>query len=764
MKKAVFIAALLIPCLLLAANPKTDDDFPVGFFCVGEWGPGIPGEDPELPTRIGSGKQEGSFCVYKPAIGKPAPVTISIYRVSEAGSSGKQRYEVHHNGKADTVEVDFNGTSGWSTLGTFPFDGSGNEYLKLAKGRTAEVKFTIRSGDGKTALRTIVIPASQPARPPAPPAAAAPRIDKPVTLPPRPAPTPLPAASKLELPQHITDGMVIQRGANIPIAGRAPEKSSVQVTLNGKTASAEVREGAFQVVLPPMKEGGPYEMTIRCGSEERVIANVMLGDVWIITGQSNMAFAAGGLENSAKILADSDYPRIRYYKQGGDPTPTPPPPARWISCSPKEAAGFSAVGFLFARGIYQATRVPVGIIYAWRNGGDIRGFIRDESLAPLAPKVPFKPSAKPRGIFSETLAPMVGYPITGFLYYQGEGNANLRDGLFYRDLLPAMVKDIRQLWGEGDFPFICVQLPCWKDKYVMIREAQFLAQRAIPNSALVCSIDTGNPNLLHPGDKLPIGERAAKAALALANKVPGEYMGPLFAGTTVKGNSLIARFTHAGAGLEVHGALDGFVLCGENGEFAPAKAEIAGPDTVRIWRDDVSKPVAARYLWSGAPPHASLYNREGFPASPFRTDPDEVNRTFDNNDPSLSTRGEWKSATLKGNVGPDCLVAVDTRATEGECDWNPWAKWTLEVARSGLYSIYIRWPEGLAATASVRVEPNCGGYGYPPVTVSQATGGGQWYKVGKYRLEYGNSDSLKLVATGVGAAADAVKIVLESEN
>ena len=298
-------------------------------------------------------------------------------------------------------------------------------------------------------------------------------------------------------------------------------------------------------------------------------------------------------------------------------------------------------------------------------------------------------------------------------------------------------------------------MPRYKDSFVGVREAQFLAQRAITNSALVVSIDTGKENLLHPGDKLLIGERAAKAALGLAYKIPGEYTGPMFADATSRGNSIVVRFTHAGAGLEARGNLDGFILSGESGEFVSAKAEIAGPDTVRVWRDDIAKPVAVRYLWSGAP-RASLYNREGFPSSPFRTDPTEINRVFDSRDPNLVTRGEW-NRTLKG------LVAMDTRETDGECDWTPWAKWTLEVQRTGMYAIYIRWPEGLAPTAAVRVEVNAGGYGYPEVIVPQATGGGQWFKVGTYCLDYGNSDTIKLIATGLGATADAVKIVFEKD-
>ncbi len=753
-------AILIVGIMSSGAMTSHGADFPDGFTAVGEWGAGIPGADPEVPTRLNS--KDGSFCIYKPAIEKPAPVTISIFRVSEAGSSGRQHYEVHHSGKVDAVDVEFAGSSDWVSLGTFPFDGSGREYVRLDKGRTAEVKFTILSADGKKPVRSIVIPAGQVTRPPPPPANGVARANQTVLQIPKPVSRPLAPVTSLQLPSHISDGMVIQRGKKIVITGSAPDKATVTVTMNGQTASAKAEGGTFRVELPEMKEGGPYEMTIRCGSDEKIIKNVMLGDVWICAGQSNMAFAGSGLNDAAKVLADADYPNIRYYKQDGGAEPTPGSPARWMACTPRLAGSFTAIGFLFAREIHKELKVPIGLVYAWRNGGDIRLFMRDETLAALTPKIPFTPGTKPRStLFSNFLAPLVGYPVSGLLYYQGEGNQ--KDPLFYRDLLPAMVKDVRELWGKGDFPFIYVQLPRYKDCFVGTREAQFLAQQRITNSAMVVSIDTGNPNLLHPGDKLLIGERAAKAALGLVYKKPGEYTGPMFAEAATRDNSIIARFTHAGSGLEARGDLDGFILCGESGEFAPAKAEIAGPDSVRIWRDDVARPVAVRFLWSGAP-RACLYNREGFPASPFQTDTTNVNRIFDNRDPNFTTRGDWKAETRKGNFATDCLVAADTRDTDGECDWHPWAKWTFEVHRAGRYGIYLRWPAGLASTAAISVESNCGGYGYPPVAISQADGGGDWHKIGSYRMNYGNTDNIKLVATGIGASADAVKIEFEMED
>jgi sialate O-acetylesterase len=758
--------ALLLATPLLSAESaqRSEEHLPFGFTAIGEWGVGIPGDDPELPTRFSA--KPGVYCVYKPVLTQPAPVTVSIFRVSETGSSSRQHYEVHHHGTVDTVEVEFRGTSGWVTLGTFPFAGNGREYLKLLRGstpsvRTAEVRFTILSPDGKQALRSQVIPTAQPTRPPPPPPGGAPRVaPKPVVLAPRPAKPALPPVASLQLPPHISDGMVIQRDRPVILTGRAPAGATVTVSLNGQSAFPTAHGGLFMAVLPPMRAGGPYELRIACGGEEKIVRDVLVGDVWICAGQSNMAMTVSGLSDRAEVLASADYPEIRYYKQYGG-QPSPGSPVRWVAASAREAASFTAVGFLFARTLHRELKVPIGLVYAWRDGGDIRLFMRDEALAALATKIPFQVPTTPRTtLFSDFLAPLVGYPISGLLYYQGEGNH--KEPLHYRDLLPAMVRDIRDLWGQGDFPFLCVQLPRYKDTFVGVREAQFLAHSAIPISALVVAIDCGVPDLLHPGDKRPIGERAARAALGLVHKVPGDYMGPMFTAATVSGNSLLARFAHAGSGLAARGELDGFTLCGEAGDFAPARAEIVGPDTVRIWRDDVARPVAARYLWSGAP-RACLFNRAGFPASPFRTDPDTIDRVFDNRDPCVTTRGEWRTATLPGTFGPDALLAADTGPSLGASDWPAWTKWTFEVIRSGEYSVQVRWPEGLPATAAARIEVNAGGYGYPPIILLQSAGGGQWHKLGTFRLAYGNSDHLKLYATAAGAAADAVRIVFERE-
>ncbi len=755
-------AGVVTGCWHSGSAQEVAREFAVGFSAIGEWGAGIAGADPEVPTRFTA--RPDTFCVYRPRIEAAARAIVAIYRVSETGSASQQRYEVHHAGGVAAVDVPFTGTSGWVTLGAYEFSGRATEHVRLVKAfstpiRAAEVRFTWLARDGVTPVRTDVI---------APvPVTGSGDVSRAAIVATTPAPEQRAdeisrTAAGLELPLHLSDGIVFQRGAPIVLSGRAPENAKVTATLDGRSAAGVTREGVFNLELPAMTAGGPHELRIVCGGEERIVRDVLIGEVWICAGQSNMAMAVSGMSDREAVLADAEYPQIRYYKQSGGERPDGRTPPRWVSATRREAASFTAVGFSFARKLHRELGVPVGLVYAWRSGGDIRLFMRDEALARLAPRIPFTAAgATPRPtLFSDFLAPLVGMPIAGLLFYQGEGNQ--KEPLFYRELLPAMVRDIRSLWGRGDFAFINVQLPRYRDGFVGVREAQFLAQRAIPNSALVVTIDAGVPDLLHPGDKRIIGERAAQAALGLVHQRPGAFGGPLFHEANVSDGAMIARFDQAGQGLEARGELDGFVLRGAMGGFMPAKAQIVGPNLVRIWRDGVSQPTAVRYLWSGSP-RASLFNREGFPASPFRTDSAGDVVIFDNADPDVSTRGTWQRSDRKDAFGTDVLVAADERGTLGVSDWQPWIKWRFEVARTGTYAVDLWCPAGGAEPARAIVEVAAAGRTHPSVEVAQNNSGGQWYRIGEYALHYGNSDHLKLRALSAGVAADAVRLTFLRE-
>jgi sialate O-acetylesterase len=238
------------------------------------------------------------------------------------------------------------------------------------------------------------------------------------------------------------------------------------------------------------------------------------------------------------------------------------------------------------------------------------------------PKPPAEPVGKiPGGLFNGMIAPLMPYAIKGTIWYQGESN-NLKP-FQYRTLFPLLISDWRERWGEGDFPFLFVQIAPFKDDVPELKEAQFLTWKKTPNTAMVVTVDVGDANALHPRRKEPVGDRLALAARALAYGEKIEYSGPAYESMKIDGNKAILTFSHVGSGLLAKdGPLKGFTIAGADKNFVEAKAEING-DTVVVSSDQVSTPVAVRYAWANVP-DCNLWNKDGLPASPFRTDPESL--------------------------------------------------------------------------------------------------------------------------------------------
>jgi len=217
------------------------------------------------------------------------------------------------------------------------------------------------------------------------------------------------------------------------------------------------------------------------------------------------------------------------------------------------------------------------------------------------------------------IVPLVPYAMRGVIWYQGEANSGRERQ--YRTLLPALIADWRRLWGEGDFPFLFVQIAPFKNLSPELREAQLLTMQHTTNTAMTVTIDCGDANDIHPANKRPVGERLALGARALAYGEPIEYSGPLFASMKTVDREAVLSFSHCGSGLVARdGPLKGFTIAGADGVFYPAQAEIRD-QTLVVKAAEVSRPVAVRYGWANVP-EGNLFNREGLPASPFRTDVD----------------------------------------------------------------------------------------------------------------------------------------------
>jgi sialate O-acetylesterase len=236
---------------------------------------------------------------------------------------------------------------------------------------------------------------------------------------------------------------------------------------------------------------------------------------------------------------------------------------------------------------------------------------------------PFPPTSfngdvsTPTVLFNGMIAPLLPYAIRGVIWYQGE--SNVRREQQYRTLFPSLIADWRQAWGQGEFPFLFVQIAPHREMTPEIRDAQLFAWQHTPNTAMAVTMDCGDANDIHPAHKQPVGARLALAARALAYGEAIEYSGPVFDGMTIQGRKASLRFTHLGAGLKAKGGpLKGFTMAGPDKVFHPAKAEIRA-QTVVVTSKDVPQPVAVRYGWASVP-EGNLFNKAGLPASPFRTD------------------------------------------------------------------------------------------------------------------------------------------------
>ncbi|QTN32062.1 sialate O-acetylesterase [Akkermansiaceae bacterium] len=495
-----------------------------------------------------------------------------------------------------------------------------------------------------------------------------------------------------------SDGAVLQRGQAIPVWGTARDGEKVTVEFQGQKATTTAANGKWSVHLDPLKEGGPFTMTLT-GDNTVTVNNLLVGEVWLCSGQSNMNLLFSRVHNAAEEAPKANYPEIRSFKVPVTVSLTPLAEAKgaWIACSPETVNEFSGVGYFFARDIHRKLGVPIGLIHsalgatpaqAWTSleglktdpvmqeyvdavirrrenyeaetatypaklaehetrlaeWNETKAKVQKEKLKawneavakakeagqpaprrprpPRPPKAPVPPEGQPTDpavLFNGMIAPLVPYGIKGVLWYQGESNSGRAKE--YLTLFPAMIADWRTRWKQGDFPFLYVQVAPWGGMPPEIREAQFLSLGKVKNTAMTVTTDFGDADDIHPKQKEPVGQRLAIAARALAYGEAIEYSGPLYDSMKVEIGKIILSFQHVGGGLMAKdGPLKGFTIAGKDKEFVPARAEIEG-STIVVSADGVADPQAVRYGWANVP-DVNLFNREGLPASPFRTDVD----------------------------------------------------------------------------------------------------------------------------------------------
>jgi sialate O-acetylesterase len=471
------------------------------------------------------------------------------------------------------------------------------------------------------------------------------------------------------------DNAVLQQGATVPIWGTAREGEAVTVQFGEQKVSTTAQGGKWSVTLKDLKASAtPQTLTIT-GDNALVLKNIVVGEVWLCGGQSNMERQLGlrppqpPLENWEQEAASADYPLIRHFlvAHASSDKPVEDVKAEWTVCSPQTVAGFSAVGYYFGRDLFKAMNVPVGLIHSSVGGtkaelwtprtaleanpetkvsvekyeqeiaslpqrleqfksdepkllekynADVEKAKLEGKPAPRKPAPP-RPPLAPGAHYNAMIQPLLPYAIRGVIWYQGEANAGTPK--LYRTLLPVLISEWRKVWGQGDFPFLFVQLAPYRGTSPEMRESQLQIWQKTPGTAMTVIVDAGDADNIHPSRKEPVGARLALSARALAYGEKIEYSGPVYDTMKVAGNQAVLSFTHVGSGLQAHdGELKGFTIAGADKVFVPATAVIQG-DTVMVNSAAVPLPVAVRYGWINVP-DVNLLNKEGLPASPFRTD------------------------------------------------------------------------------------------------------------------------------------------------
>jgi sialate O-acetylesterase len=464
-------------------------------------------------------------------------------------------------------------------------------------------------------------------------------------------------AARADVKPHplIADGMVLQQGTKCNLWGTADpgEEVSAELATDGKGQDVGTKadqDGKWKLTLTTGKAGGPYTLTIK-GKNTLTLKDVYVGEVWVCSGQSNMEWSVKATFNNPnspeyqRFLEAAKNPKIRLFAVEHRVSETPVAdvavntgnPGRvtgkWLECGPATLASFSAVAYYFGRDLQKALDVPVGLIHSSWGGTVAEAWTTREALESnpdlkyLLPRSPVQAGNPNQGtvLFNGMIAPLLPYSIKGAIWYQGESNAGR--AWEYRTLFPTMIKSWRDAFGQGDFPFLFVQLAPFlatstvpaDTNWAELRDAQLYTSLKVPNTAQAVITDVGETSDIHPKRKEPVGARLALAARALAYHDKVESSGPVFREMTVEGNKAVLHFNHLGQGLEARGGLPlGFTIAGEDRKFYNAHAEIKG-DAVVVWNDRVEKPVAVRFGWANYP-LVDLWNKDGLPATPFRTD------------------------------------------------------------------------------------------------------------------------------------------------
>ncbi|WP_116124929.1 sialate O-acetylesterase [Lewinella sp. IMCC34183] len=487
-------------------------------------------------------------------------------------------------------------------------------------------------------------------------------------------------AAAVSLPDIFTDHLVLQREQVVPVWGMAAPGEAVRVSFGGqeqRTIADE--EGKWRVHLSPMEASAtPRDLTVS-GKNTIVLTDILVGEVWLLTGQSNMQWRVLESDGGQEAIEAADYPEIRLFNVSREVSfgRRPGKLATWERCSPETVPEFSGVGYFFGLELYRKLGIPVGLINSSYGGSQAEAWTprsylaADEDLAPTiareemwaaerpqvqrdydaavrawqaerdaaeaagtrVPRVPRTPDALrdyriAGSIYGNMIEPLIPYAIRGVAWYQGESNEDRAEQ--YEELLTTMIRAWRDRWEQGAFPFAIVQLPNFRATdpepqdlaWSHLRDRQRRVANDVENAGLIVTIDVGEANDIHPTNKLDVGQRLARWALT---DVYGEAVpagGPVYRDVTFADGAATVVFDRVGEGLRLTegDAPREFAVSGADGRWYWAEARIAGRDRIVVRSPKVPKPVAVRYAFNNNPEHPNLTNETGIPAGPFRTD------------------------------------------------------------------------------------------------------------------------------------------------
>lgn len=473
------------------------------------------------------------------------------------------------------------------------------------------------------------------------------------------------AQADVAVPNIFSHSMVLQQKQPNKVWGKADPGEEVTVKIAGQSQQTTAgADGSWSVLLEPLPAGGPHELKIS-GKNDIAIGDVLVGEVWICSGQSNMQWPVQRTENADLAYAAANYPQVRMinFPQVGSQNPIWSHDQRtWAVCTPETVPNFSAVGYFFGRQLHQTLDVPVGMINNAWGGSAVEAWIQRDLLAEqdifdatmanweekeqTAEMLSGKSNRteqedqklkqlnrqmggnhRPANIYNGVLKSHMGYGIRGAIWYQGESNAGR--AYQYRELFPLMIQNWRDQWGQGDFPFYWVQLADFMAEkpqpddsaWAELREAQTMTMSRLPNTGEAVIIDVGEGKDIHPRNKVIVGQRLARWALANQYDLEVAYHSPSYDSMEKQGDKIVLSFDHVNGGWRPFDVKEprGFAIAGADKKFVWADAKIIEGGRIEVSNSDVSDPVAVRYAWADNPV-CNMFDQVGLPLTPFRTD------------------------------------------------------------------------------------------------------------------------------------------------